>query len=220
MTVEFYRVSPTRCDMFDDQNRAIDSSTFPFQDGSMCNLTCSVEEGIPHSPMRTEAVDNVYVIPVPGTLTPGTATLMAAACCIPAILLLVSMWNTILEKNWQSRFGRQDEGLDDIIEGTNDATLRKMRLVNKRIGSFLALVEALLSAAALFLRRLVMDWHRNSTQRTVFCGHDSHQSPPGNLREHVGLTQQALLPLSPRTGIREALEGKCLVAFPRLRLRD
>ena len=100
--------------------------------------------------MRTGAVNNVYVIPVPDKLTPGTATLMAAACCIPAILLLVSMWNTILEKNWQSRFGRRDEGLDDIIEGTNDATLRKMRLVNNRIGSFLALVEALVFGAAVF----------------------------------------------------------------------
>lgn len=134
--------------MFDSQNIPINATTFPYQDGSMCNLTCSAEGGIPYSSMRTDAVNNVYVIPVPGLLTPGTATLMAAACCIPAILLLVSMWNTILEKNWQSRFGRQDEGLDDVIEGTNDATLRKMRLVNKRIGSFLALVEALVFGGA------------------------------------------------------------------------
>lgn len=100
--------------------------------------------------MRIDAVNNIYVIPVPGTpLTTGTATLIAAACCIPAILLLVSMWNTILENNWRARFGRNDEDrLDDIIEGTNAATLRKMRVVNKRIGSFLGIVEALVFGGA------------------------------------------------------------------------
>lgn len=100
--------------------------------------------------MRTGAVNNIYVIPVPNSpgLTIGTATLIAAACCLPAILQLVSMWNTILERNWQSRFGRKDEDLDDIIEGTNAATLRKMRLVNKRIGSFLGIVEALVFGCA------------------------------------------------------------------------
>lgn len=169
LTVEFYRVSPTPCDMFDDQNRRILANNFPFTDKSMCNLTCSVDGGFPYSPMRTEAVNNVYVIPVPGTLTPGTATLISAACCIPAILLLVSMWNTILERNWQSRFGRQDERLDEVIEGTNDATLRKMRLVNKKIGSFLGLVEALVFGGAVLAVAIVGEinfWSRQVYHQT------------------------------------------------------
>ncbi|KAM7198719.1 hypothetical protein V8F20_006034 [Naviculisporaceae sp. PSN 640] len=149
LTVEFYRVSPTTCNLLDKTGTSItDPSLFPYGEGSICGLTCSVEDG-PYNPMRKDAVNNIYVIPVPGTpLTTGTATLIAAACCIPAILLLVSMWNTILENNWQSRFGRKDEDLDDIIEGTNAATLRKMRIVNKRIGSFLGIVEALVFGGA------------------------------------------------------------------------
>jgi hypothetical protein len=49
--------------------------------------------------MRQRAQNNIYVVPAPEKLTFGTATLLAAACCIPAILSLVSMWNKILEIN-------------------------------------------------------------------------------------------------------------------------
>ncbi|KAM7214536.1 hypothetical protein V8F06_010097 [Rhypophila decipiens] len=148
LTVEFYRVSPTKCNLFDkDHNPIIDASDFPYREGSMCGLQCEVGKG-PTSSMRTGAVNNIYVIPTPKPLTTGTATLLAAACCVPAILLLVSMWNTILERNWESRFGRKEEGLDDIIEGTNAATIRKMRLVNERIGSFLGLIQALVFGSA------------------------------------------------------------------------
>jgi hypothetical protein len=53
------------------------------------------------------------------------------------------MWNKILEINWKARFGSRDEdmGIDEPIEGTNGATLKKMKGVNKLIRLFLSAVE-------------------------------------------------------------------------------
>jgi hypothetical protein len=148
LTVEFYRISTSDCTQDDSGNPIPDETEFPYSKGTTCGLVCSIEDG-PFSPMRTESASNIYVIPAPDKLTSGTATLLAAACCIPAILFLVSMWNTILENNWKSRFGAgRDEGIDEPIEGTNDATIRKMRGVNKRIKSFLGVVEALVFGGA------------------------------------------------------------------------
>ncbi|KAL9108847.1 MAG: hypothetical protein Q9227_006378 [Pyrenula ochraceoflavens] len=92
------------------------------------------------------------ILSAPHVLTFNTATLLAAACCIPAILSLISMWMKILELNWKTRFGSrsEDESNDDPIEGTNGATIRKMRKVNEKIRFFLsALGVPILSGAIL-----------------------------------------------------------------------
>lgn len=68
------------------------------------------------------------------------ATLLAAACCIPAILSLIFMWTKILEINWKTRFGSRDED-DDPIAGTNGATIGKMDSVNNMVRLFLSVVE-------------------------------------------------------------------------------
>ena len=90
------------------------------------------------------------MIPVPDVLNFGTATLLAAACCIPAILSMVSMWNKILEINWKRRWGdnESEERLDEQIEGTNGATVGRMRHVNGVIRMFLSAIEAPLFIAA------------------------------------------------------------------------
>lgn len=115
-----------------------DVARFPFGNAK-CGLTCSTEEG-PFSPMRGGAANNVYVIPAPNRLTFGAATLMAAACCVHAILWLVSMMDKILEINWKSRFGMEDEHLDEPIEGTNGATKGDMKSVNDKIKFFFSVV--------------------------------------------------------------------------------
>jgi hypothetical protein len=93
--------------------------------------------------MRAGSTNNIYVIPIPTKLTFDTATLIAAACCIPAILSLVSMWIKILETNWNTQFGDRydDERVNEPIEGTNGATIGKMRRVNSMIRFFLGAVE-------------------------------------------------------------------------------
>lgn len=112
-------------------------------------MTCSEDKG-PFSPMRNGAASNIYVIPAPDKITFGTATLMAAACCVPAILSLISMWNKILEINRMNRFGigKQEEKVDEPIEGTNGATIKKMNKVNSLIRMFLSAVEIPVFAAA------------------------------------------------------------------------
>jgi hypothetical protein len=103
--------------------------------------------------MRQDSANNIYVIPTPEKLTFGAATLLAAACCIPAILSLASMWNKILEINWTRRFGYSDRNKqqDEVIEGTNGATLGKMNTVNEMIRSFLKVVEVPIFAAAVLV---------------------------------------------------------------------
>jgi hypothetical protein len=93
--------------------------------------------------MRGGSANNIYVIPEPDKLPFGMATLLTAACCISAVLSLITMWNKIFEINWKKRFGKRDKDqrIDEPIEGTNGATIEKMRRVNGVIKMFLGAVE-------------------------------------------------------------------------------
>ncbi|ESZ95869.1 hypothetical protein SBOR_3763 [Sclerotinia borealis F-4128] len=139
LTVEFIRTSTSPCTI-DGDGHPIYYTRDNFTYESMCGLTCDVDSG-PFSPMRGGSANNIYVIPAPDKLTFDTVTLLSAACCIPAILSLVSMWNKIRETNWNNRFGRKDEPIDAPIEGTNNATVGKMKEVNSLIRFFLSAIE-------------------------------------------------------------------------------
>lgn len=80
----------------------------------------------------------------------GTATLLAAACCIPAILSLVSMWDKILKTNWKRRFGNSPDSsdLNKLLSGTNAATPAKMMKTEGRIRFYLSMVEIPVFGAA------------------------------------------------------------------------
>ncbi|TVY82447.1 hypothetical protein LSUE1_G004250 [Lachnellula suecica] len=146
LAVQFFRIKTFDCTHDDFGNPiSTDIKDFPYGNAT-CGLTCSVEAG-PFSPMRGGSANNIYVIPAPNKLTFGEATLLAAACCIPAILSLVSMWNKILEINWKSRFGGGD-GQDELIEGTNGATVQRMKGINALMRSFLSTVEVPVFGAA------------------------------------------------------------------------
>ncbi|KAH7026597.1 uncharacterized protein B0I36DRAFT_330982 [Microdochium trichocladiopsis] len=138
LTVEFYRSDPVPCVLGDG----------PFEYGqTSCGLDYCVDgDGGPKSPMRRSATSEIYVIPAPSALTFNAATLSAAACCIPAILYLISTWLKILELNWRSRFGTGD--LQQQIEGTNGATVGGMLHINAVVASFLSVLEILLFGAA------------------------------------------------------------------------
>jgi hypothetical protein len=139
LTVEFYRIKTADCTHDDSGNPiSLNATAFPYDENPTCGLTCSVEKG-PRSPMRGGSANNIYVIPAPDKLTFGMATLLAAACCIPAILMLISTWNKIYKNN-----GDEDEK----IEGTNGATIGRMNKVNDIIRSFLSVVEILVFSGA------------------------------------------------------------------------
>ena len=142
ITISFFSIGTKGCTHDDNGNPiSLDRRDFPYGK-TTCGLVCSPEKG-PQSPMRGGSADNINVIPIPHILTFGTATLLAAACCIPAILSLVTMWRKILEINWKTRFGdkSEDNEVDKLIEGTNGATVQRMTGINKVIRKFLNAVE-------------------------------------------------------------------------------
>jgi hypothetical protein len=171
LTVEFFRIKTSDC-THDDSGNPISPNAGEFPYKATCGLTCSVEQG-PHSPMRRGSANNIYVIPAPDKLTFDTATLLAAGCCIPAILSLMSMWNKILEINWKTRFGDtdEDERADEPIEGTNGATIGKMRGVNALIRLFLSAVEIPLFGAAVLAILII-------GERNFFSSQVRYQTEP------------------------------------------
>ncbi|KAJ4524758.1 hypothetical protein HRR83_000385 [Exophiala dermatitidis] len=148
LTVEFFRSNVTDCPR-DDFGNVLSPDAGKFQYKSQCGLTCTVDAG-PHSPMRGGSANNIYVIPAPDKLTFGTATLLAAACCIPPILSIISMWKEILELNYKRTFPdrNKQEETNELISGTNGATIEKMRQINEKITEFLWAVQIPVIGAA------------------------------------------------------------------------
>lgn len=146
LVVEFMRLEPTTCPS-DDPASIVWAATGVFTYGSNCSIACTPEDG-PVSPLRLEAADNIYVIPVPDELTFNAITLVAAACCIPAILSLVSMWIKILDDNWEKFSKKEKQQPDELIEGTNGATIDHMTGIGEKIKDWLSLIEIPVFAAA------------------------------------------------------------------------
>ncbi|RKU48074.1 hypothetical protein DL546_008331 [Coniochaeta pulveracea] len=144
LAVEFYRIDAVDC--MGPGNTALSASQFVYEQ-TLCGLNYCVENrpDTPYSPMRKGAGTDIYVIPAPSLLTFGTATLIAAGCCIPAILSLVSIWLKILETNWKTQFAPNNA--HDRIDGTK-VTEERMRGINAMIRQFLSVFEVPFFGAA------------------------------------------------------------------------
>ncbi|KAL3459722.1 hypothetical protein BJX64DRAFT_290891 [Aspergillus heterothallicus] len=143
ITVEFFRVKPLTCTH--DNNGSLltsDISKFPYN--TTCGLRCSIEHG-PWSPIRVDSTNEIYVVPAPNNLKFGTAALLAAACCIPAIVSLLYLWSLILQETWKAR--SDSNSGDKPIEGTK-ATVGMMRDINDLVRTVLSTVEVPVFAAA------------------------------------------------------------------------
>lgn len=145
LTVEFFRSDTVPCWDNNYGQPVYNATDFKYGE-TMCGLICSIDEG-PHSPMREGSADNIYVIPAPHVITFGAATLIAAASCIPAILSMASMWDKIVKINWKERWGDLDAE-NELIEGTNGATVGKIRQVEAKLREFLSVVEVPLFGGA------------------------------------------------------------------------
>ncbi|KAI1392065.1 uncharacterized protein F4822DRAFT_389540 [Hypoxylon trugodes] len=144
LTVEFFRVAPSACPNGNNGN-SVNPNDINTYGNFNCSITCDVDQG-PYSPLRQDSTNEIFIIPAPSALAFNAATLLAAACCIPAVLSLASTWNKILEINWKTRFGLGDE--NQPIEGTNGATAAGMSKVNTMVRLFLSTVEVPLFSAA------------------------------------------------------------------------
>ncbi|KAJ5636317.1 uncharacterized protein N7484_009630 [Penicillium longicatenatum] len=146
LTVEFIRITPTPCP-FDDPATSVWADTQVFHYNSTCGMICNEDTG-PKSPLRGGSADNIYVIPSPHQLDFNTATLLAAACCIPAILSMLSMWIKILDGNWEKLIGKKKKKDDEPIAGTNGATPIQMTGIAEKIRDWLTLIEIPVFVAA------------------------------------------------------------------------
>ena len=115
--------------------------------------------------MRRGSADNIYIIPAPEKLTFGTATVLAAACCIPAVLSLVAMGSRILGISAESSFSKNDIDLNfEAIEGTNGATIGTLKAVNGILHDFMTVVEVPVFTAAVFTILVFGEMNFFSTQ--------------------------------------------------------
>ncbi|KAK3998101.1 hypothetical protein QBC44DRAFT_313878 [Cladorrhinum sp. PSN332] len=202
LTVEFYRSEPVDC--------KDPISEFDYGN-TTCGLRCSIDDG-PHSPMRQGAADEIFVVPSPNILTFGTATLLSAACCIPAVLSMASMWDKILKINWKERFGDPD---DEVIEGTNGATYGRMNRMNEIVRGLLSVIEIPLYAAA--VTAILIVGERNFWSEQVYW----QTEPMGNVGQWAPIVASgmaafgSLYMLLAETSIRESdttgvyLQGQC-----------
>lgn len=161
LTVEFFRTNSRPCPAAEFTWNPTDDNT------SICGLTCNVDDG-PFSPLRGGSQNNIYVIKAPDVLPFGAVTLLAAACCVPAILSLVSMWTKIQKVNWKRRFGGGQGDTDDInapISGTNNATQAKMMNINEKVRFYLSMVEVPVFGAMVLL--IIIFGERNFFSETV-----------------------------------------------------
>ncbi|KAJ4295637.1 hypothetical protein N0V90_007650 [Kalmusia sp. IMI 367209] len=140
LAVEFYRVTAIDC-----PNPARGGKHFKYGQED-CGLVCTEEDG-PFSPLRAGPAANIGVIPIPTVLTFNTGMLLAAACCIPAVLSLMFTWDKILALHWKRRFGNQERN-DESIEGTNGATVGQMDGINGVIRRLLSVIEIPLFSGA------------------------------------------------------------------------
>ncbi|KAK1830901.1 hypothetical protein QBC39DRAFT_100959 [Podospora conica] len=142
LVVEFYRAAPVPCTESVPRNTA----GFPYENALNCSLICDEKLGAP-SPLRGGAGDDIFIIPAPEKFTFGAATLLAAACCIPAVLSMVSMWDKIVQINTRLRFGHKHVDANAPIQGTR-ATEGEMKGVNAVIRQFLNAIEIPLFSGA------------------------------------------------------------------------
>ncbi|RMX85609.1 hypothetical protein D0869_03693 [Hortaea werneckii] len=115
LIVEFFRIETFHCTHDDAGNRiSSDPTKFPFGHAS-CGLICDQDLG-PFSPVRGGSADNIYVVPAPTKLNSHAAILVAAACCIPGVLLAASLGFQLFKNSWATRWGK------GALNGSNGST--------------------------------------------------------------------------------------------------
>ncbi|KIW00744.1 uncharacterized protein PV09_07728 [Verruconis gallopava] len=153
LTVEFYRTSPKPCEGL------ASGSPFPWGQDNACGLTCSVNDG-PFSPARQDSANNIYVIPIPQRITFGMGTLFAAACCVPAVLSIISIWNKIIADN-RAKKKRLQQNATSRREQLNRESIDR---TNKIIQSLLSVVEIPVFAGAVIALVILGELNFWSTQ--------------------------------------------------------
>jgi hypothetical protein len=132
LVVEFYRIRSIPCARDQNGNTiSSDPRKFPYGTPGICNITCNETAG-PLSPIRGGSANNIDVIPAPHRFTFGMATVLAAACCILTILLLMKIWFNILEENAKERRAHEEKKSQENASGaTSDSDSVELRELSR-----------------------------------------------------------------------------------------
>ncbi|KAJ3948471.1 uncharacterized protein N0V96_002724 [Colletotrichum fioriniae] len=186
LAVEFYRSNSIPC--YQDNNGnpiSSDPRKFPYGDSPLCGITCSQTDG-PFSRLRQKAASEIFVVPRPNELRFGNAMFLAVACCVPAIISLISMRNKIVITDWiKKQNGPQKEKGNESEESKD---------LHRTFSGFLNLIEifvfggaalAILILGEINLWSPQMDYHTEpfgSVAHTENMNHRS-QSPQDTIQE-------------------------------------
>ncbi|RMY03390.1 hypothetical protein D0868_07490 [Hortaea werneckii] len=136
LIVEFFRIETFHC-THDDAGNRISSypHKFPFGHAS-CGLICDQDLG-PFSPVRGGSADNIYVVPAPTNLNSHAAILVAAACCIPGVLLAASLGFQLFKNSWATRWGKGALNMraSIVLVNPNDALSQPLTELLEPLGS-------------------------------------------------------------------------------------
>ena len=150
LIVAFYRASPQSC--LDSQGHIVTASAFgnATAGGSLqtvCAPQCSLITAIRQDPSNPSQ----WVFAPSRGMTFNTATLLCAACCIPSILSLLSVWHKVMHFNWRRRWRRGNtEGVANEKKPQQELTQEERnardlrvdeRWMDNRIRLVLGLVE-------------------------------------------------------------------------------
>lgn len=147
LIVAFYRATPQPC--LDSNGNNVTVVAFQAagnnESQTICSPTCSIWTII-----RKDTTNASQWVIAPNTgMTFNTATLLCAACCIPAILSLLSVWQKVMHLSWIKRFRRRSDtaGDNDGQPALTDEQRRERedredeRWMDKKIRMVLGLVE-------------------------------------------------------------------------------
>jgi hypothetical protein len=154
LIVAFYRASPEPC--LDSQDNNVTVSNFTNVTSSQASQVICTPQCNYTTVIRTDPSNPSQWVLAPNRgMTINTATLLCAACCIPAILSLISVWQKVMHISWIKRWTRRPNTPDTVGGGTNEKppeglTLEELhertirddeRWMDKKIRLVLGLVE-------------------------------------------------------------------------------
>ncbi|KAH8668415.1 hypothetical protein BX600DRAFT_548767 [Xylariales sp. PMI_506] len=151
LTIEFYRSEPADCRL-DNHGNSIspDWGSFPYGEAS-CSLPCPPDNELVYT-LRLSSADRTHIVPAPQMLPFHLVALLAAACCIPAVLSLVYSGTQIFHARQQGVFGHVRSFMNDMDKRINLPSLYgSSPYRNYTIRIFIDLIEVYLAGIFTFI---------------------------------------------------------------------
>ncbi|KAF8314496.1 hypothetical protein DL93DRAFT_2058076, partial [Clavulina sp. PMI_390] len=124
LIVAFYRATPEPCLDSSGQNVTL-ANFWGLQQADpqgVCQTTRWPQGCVVTTPIRKDPSNPSQWVPAPHHgMTLNTATLLCAACCIPAVLSLLSVWQKVMHLRWIRRWTGRRGSIDTTTGGIRDS---------------------------------------------------------------------------------------------------